>query len=182
MFKLILENDEKELRQEYLSRFILAVSFCVIIGVIVFMIVFLIPAYFEIVFKNKEIYSREESIKNSNLVKKRTEMEYLAKSLQSRVDALQRNNPEAYKMFNILDETKDPNITINSVIFNEKEDGGYTVSVRGIAQNRLSLLNYSEKLKEKKDYIEFVEVPDSNFVKESQIPFIINLGLYGFKI
>lgn len=78
------------------------------------------------------------------------------------------------KVINKIISLKAPEIRITKISYRNLEENGKTIILEGIAPTRKSLLSFNQVLKEDPFFKE-VNLPISNFVKESDIIFSISL-------
>ncbi len=78
------------------------------------------------------------------------------------------------KVINKIIVHQKPEVKINQISYTSSGEGGKSITVSGVASTRGGLLSFSQALKEDQFFKE-VNLPISNFVKESDIIFSINL-------
>lgn len=78
------------------------------------------------------------------------------------------------KVINKIISLKSPEIRISRISYRSLGENGRTIILDGIANNRKSLLSFNQALKDDASFKE-VNLPISNFVKESDIIFSISL-------
>lgn len=173
---LLPQKEKKHIKKLYKSRRI-AVASWFFVALIVVSIVSLVPLYFfsehiEFLTKNQQERLQRESI-NFNVEELEDQINLINGKV--RALALNTNHVRIYDYVTDITENKRGGITISSLAFSET-DSDQVIGLAGIANNRETLLAFRRDL-EQKDYIDFVELPISNFAENADIGFSITITL-----
>lgn len=176
MFDLLPEAEKKNVRREYLFRFY-GVAIWFVAAAAVLFTAFLLPAYFLSMEKYKVAKLNHEVIQKSLQIENGAALEEIAKSTNGQLEILKDlGESKAFHelardiIFNKGGSIHLSNFTVRSLSVNEvsyKE-----LSIRGVADDRTSLVAFSKML-EQFDEISKVELPVSNFTRETDIEFSI---------
>ncbi len=122
-----------------------------------------------------EAYSEVQSKTNTlrEIKKELKESESIAKLL---VDNTSTENISYFEILQVLDELSGDMVQVSQVTISEKEDVGKTARIVGIADTRISLANFREKIQDHKLF-KSAEYSLSDIAKSTDINFNINVVL-----
>jgi len=174
MLRLLLEEDRKIIKKEYLIRFL--TIFSVLLSIVfVFWILFLLPTFIN-VFSEERIIEKKigdplsrGSSEDVEILKDKFSL------LRNKVKVLDKEQYIVTDIIRQVTENQVRSISLNSIAFAVREEGQF-VSLQGLANNRESLVEFSNQL-ESVDIFENVDVPFSNFTKDIDIPFSMTISL-----
>lgn len=175
MPRIITEKSNKKLRREYRARFATAL-FTTLSFALFFVAVFFIPAYgllhyYENSYSGMNSLDRKENTRlaNEEYDKKLQETHELSqKILVSKSDHLE--------IADILFAYAQDALVFDSLEF-ERVPGATTISLRGLAPTRESLLSFERKIDSDKNFEGF-EIPIDSLRMQTDIPFNISFTHY----
>ncbi len=175
MSNLITLKQKKNLYREYLLR-LLSVFFVIVSVLGVFFLAYVIPYYFSVSRNDQKtaeqfeqiinIENKENTGERFSQIVARTDEELKAVSLY------QKQNILPSDIFSKIVRLKNSGISITRLSFVYSEQG--QIMVNGIAKNREVLVKFISDLKNDSSFA-LVESPISDFAKNSNIPFSINI-------
>ncbi len=177
MFNLIPQDLKEEIKKDYkLKRLILIFLF--IIFVEVSLLIFLFPTWLISFYKEKDVVSRSKEIKDASLGNTASETINTIKSLNSKLGAI--NNTLEYPKLNPLVKyilsKKTSFISINRIVYTRKGETAATMNLGGVSATRESLLSFVKSLEDGKVFKK-VDLPISNFAKDRNLNFSINISI-----
>lgn len=177
MLRLLLENDKKIIRREYLLRFLNMLLLYTVIGVS-FWIFALMPSYLYLRTESGILSQQVEKENNSQLAKERAELKKTVFDLNTKVSVLGSGDYVVSKFIRKITGVQTGHISIESISFSNSADSSVKgkMELRGIASNRESLLDFSQNLESIDDF-ESVVLPFSNFASNEDIPFLITIEI-----
>jgi hypothetical protein len=179
MANLITEKQKKFLRIDYLIRFY-SVSLLILSLLGAFFLAYVIPYYISVINKDLQVAEQFKTVINAE--NKENTGESVSRVVSQTLDEMKTVElyskevaiPSSY--FKQIIESKNSSIQLNKLSFNliDKSQGQLLVS--GVSKNREGLVVFIEDLKSKEG-ITSVESPVSNFAKDSDISFTLNIKM-----
>lgn len=175
MLKFLLSTERHELRREYKFRLfnVIAICFLILAGVVAVSLF----APYTIVYLEKNVVNSElETIKNSDVAKRRAAFEQDYKHLMIEYKIFNQEFLLPSEFFEVLLKNKLPEVSIASYNFSrlEGEKLRIKIELRGTSKTRTALVQYVGSLKQEKIFSR-VEMPISSLTKETDIPFSISI-------
>lgn len=175
MLKFLISTERHELRREYKFRFLnVVLIYLLILAGIIAVSLF---APYTVVYLEKNIINSElETIKNSDVSKRRAAFENDYKHLIVEYKMFNQEFLRPTEFYDLLLRNKTSEIVISSLNF-ARMDGEklkVKIDIKGVAKTRNALVEYVNSLKQEKIFNK-VDVPISTLTKESDIPFSISL-------
>ncbi len=171
MINLLPDQEKNIIRKEYRLRVIAVILVGILITAIL-TIVFLLPSYILVLYKNKVA----EQFVNKTPTTEVDEEDFVATLRKAKISAqVLRPGPAVLTMtrvIEIINTTKTSNISITSMTYNKGADTPPTIDIIGKAKTRQSLVNFTQSL-QKSQPIASVDLPVSSFAKDTDIPFSI---------
>lgn len=177
MINLIPNHEKKTKVKDFYFR-LTVVSFVVLALCILIAAIAILPSYFLSSVKRNLVASKIEVQKNQSIPQASQDILSTIATLGSRINLIENAEKKKYliseKIINQIISQKMPEIKINQISYENTTAGGKKVVIRGFAPSREKLLLFRQALE---DDVAFkkVDLPISNFVKGSNIPFSINL-------
>lgn len=174
MLNLLPKNYKENVRGEYLRR----LSIVVLIGLTltdIFFLVAISPAYISISMRKKIVEEANSSIKNSTNTKDREMILSNIKDLKSRLDtagAISGDIPSEF--IDKALQLKGSGIYIQNISYTKKEGRQREVILAGVAASRLSLIDFSKRIK-LSDWTLSSDIPLSNLASDKNINFSVSL-------
>ena len=177
MINLIPNQEKKRMRRDFYYRLIVLLLFA-LSNCFLVVTVALLPAYFLSVVKNKTANNKLESQKEERLPvfddATRASTTDLNKKLDS-IEAAQKNDfPVSSKVIDAVLGKKLPGMKITQISYTHDATKGKTIDIRGTAPSREVLLQFRQAF-EGDNAFSSVNLPISNFVKGSNIEFILSV-------
>lgn len=179
MINVLPEQEKKDVKKEYRIRLLIAYLF--LLSFLVFTSVFLlIPTY--VVSKTKEtsLEQKLSAFNNANAIINENDLAKISNEINNTLLLLSTNKPINT---NIVEDIIMPIINarpsviyITQIFYLVRADGFAGVEIRGTSATRTALQSFKSALSTNQK-IDSVDLPISNFVKKSDIPFIINIKL-----
>jgi hypothetical protein len=178
MANLITEKQKKAIKTEYIIR-ASSVSLLIPISLLgLFLLAYIVPYYVSV--NKKDLWVAEQFKNVINVENKENVGESMTRIVSQTLDELKavelynKNNfiPSVY--FNKIIENKNSNIKITKLSYNLVRQGQGQFFVSGISKNRDGLVSFIDDLKSKAGFYS-VESPVSDFAKDSDIPFTLNI-------
>ena len=177
MINLIPKEERKNITTDFYSRlavlFLSVVSFCILVALIL-----MLPSFFVSSVKNSTIDARLEAQKQEPLP---TLDQTILASIQNTnnelnlVEQSQKNEfPLSLKVITAIVLNKRPDIKITQILYEDDATTGKKISINGTAPSREVLLLFREALENDPNF-KSVNLPISNFVKETNIQFYLSL-------
>jgi len=177
MFNLIPDSVKEKILKDYLERRVVVWLFALFL-VSLMTIIFLLPAYVHVFFEEKNIRADVEVVKNSLQLKKADDVVGTIKATNELLKALSPVKSQA-RTSEILEKAlgaKNAAIHITDIEYMEAKTSSSTMLLKGIADKRESLREFVTKLESTEGFAK-VELPVSNFAKDKNIDFSINITL-----
>ncbi len=177
MINLLPDDHKKLLHDEYKIRVqIVALIFCsIIVGI---SIALLVPSYFLSVFKAQAATGKAGVQQTAKETKDRANLEVQLKDQKALIKALAVKNisTNPSHLFELITKNKPSTISIIEMRYAIEETTKFVINVRGIAPTRQSLVDFTTALR-KESLVEKLDLPVSNFAKDSNIDF--NFSIFG---
>ena len=177
MFNLLPENLKKIVRSEYLFRFLVTATVCLIILELCFMVV-LAPSWFLVFYKEKALENNIEEMKRLEGLKNVETFSSNIKLLNSQLHILDTRldySPLSSTLETVL-SNKRANIHLISFNYSVSGPATTTIAIAGISDTRESLVSFVKRLENSGKFIK-VDLPVSNLAKEKDINFSVNLSM-----
>ena len=177
MINLIPIEEKKEIKNDFYYRFLTAI-FVVLCFAVFASLVMIFPSYF-ISLEKKNFTSQKLSAQKNEVIPEIDQQALIAiKDLDTKLALIgnARNNEFIFSK-NVINEIlskKLPGIKINSFYYLNDSLEGRKVSIMGVAKDREQLLLFRRALEED-NLFKNVDLPISNFVKDNNIDFNLNL-------
>jgi hypothetical protein len=180
MLKLLLREDRYNLKKEFLFRFLNILLIFVIIGIIITGVLLTAP-YVLVKLQKNVVEDQLTTLQNSDNSIQKTELRNITRDLRNEFEIFKQPTAKYSNFINeiLLEKPEDIRIrTFNleqSVERIEGEDKSVIrIELRGQADSRTSLVNYSDSLKANTNFY-WVNLPLSNLVKDSNVIFNMTL-------
>ncbi|MDQ3077076.1 MAG: hypothetical protein M3Q63_03455 [bacterium] len=175
MINLLPDSEKNIIRTEYRLR-IIAVVFVGIFITALVTIVFLLPSYILVVFKNKT----SEQLMNKTPTTEIDQEDFVSRLKNAKILALiLKPSPTVVTMTDvvgIVNKYKTSNIAISSISYRKDNNVSPSIDIIGIAKTRQSLVGFTQLL-QKEEQISTVDLPVSSFAKDTDIPFSIAIKI-----
>lgn len=176
MLKLLLKEESKKIKREYISRFFILILLGFSVSLILFLIS-LLPAFVLIKADQKVLNEELKVAQNEELNSDRVKLKEKLNDLKSLLNILDVKQYEISYLIQKVTERQTRSISISSFSF----DANYlsensTFTIQGNANNRESLADFVSEL-QKVDEFKTASLPFSSFAKDSEIPFSITIKL-----
>jgi len=175
MFNLLPNHSKKIISKDYILR-----RYAVILGVVVFvqiwLIVFLLPSLVTSYFKNKDLSYQVESMKESNVAKDAGFISDMIVSTNNKLSLYENdfNYPQIVPIIKDVLSYKSQSISFTDFMYEFTGSSSATISLRGRAMTRESLVSFVRNL-EASNLFKEVDLPVSNLAKDKDIDFTVNL-------
>lgn len=176
MFNLLPDHLKEKIKSEYnIRRIIVVFIFLIFIGAV--SLVFMFPSWIVSFYKEKDISSQVESTQSSLEADVAT---FAATIKQINAELKTIDTTLAYKkvipVINTVLSQKTSSIQINGINFESDDSATASVFIEGVSATRGALLAFVKSLEETKSF-KTVDLPISNFAKEKNISFSLNLKI-----
>jgi len=175
MINLIPTTEKNRLYGRYQKRFFIVLASLASIGFLAGAI-FLVPSYQLAKEKTSAISNRLNIAQTISGAKMEGNPEFVAKDLEKKIDILSERkikNPPSHLVGLILN-SRPGGVGISGISYSQKDDGNAQFEIRGVAENRNSLLSLVRGLESEATF-EKVNVPVSAFVKDRDLDFSIQI-------
>jgi hypothetical protein len=179
MANLITEKQKVAVKTDYILRLLsLSLLMCSLLGV--FFLAYVLPYLFSINKKSSIITEQFDiMIAEKNKEKVKSGVLQIADQVADQSKAVEkyvRNNFEPSRYFSKIIESKNINIQISRLTFVSGTDSKRQFLIGGISKNREGLVEFIESLKAQSGFIS-VETPVSDFAKDDNFPFTLNVTI-----
>lgn len=177
MFNLIPDSVKEKILKDYQERRVV-VWLCAFLLLSIMIVIFLLPTYVHVFSEEKNIRADVEVVKNSLQLKKADDVVGTIKATNELLKALSPAKSQI-RTSEILEKAlgvKNAAIHITDIEYMETKTSSSTVLLKGIADKRESLREFVTALEGTKGFAK-VELPVSNFAKDKNIDFSINITL-----
>lgn len=172
MLKLLLKEEKKQIKKEYLLRFF-TLLFMTLSFVLVLFLVSLVPSYFILKLDQKIINEKLSVAQNSELNQERQDLKKQLSDLQKVLNIVSSPTTEISSYIQSITERQPRDISILNIAYT-KEGGKPNIVLQGNANSRGSLAGFIDEL-EKVAEFESINLPFSSFVRDVDIPFSITI-------
>ncbi|MEO8638145.1 MAG: hypothetical protein ABI430_04575 [Candidatus Taylorbacteria bacterium] len=174
MHNLLLEKNKRDIEREYWFRLTIIFLFLLsVLGVILF--IALIPSYIFAGLQEKSALEKKQTGEQSAVSVESRNLDLLFKETTNRIAELggEGSSLSLHEIIALILKHKNSSIRIEGFTFEPEKDKTRALSLQGIAASRDSLVSFRNDLGQEKDWQ--VSLPDSNFAKQSQIDFNLEL-------
>ena len=178
MANLITEKQKKIIKLDYLAR-LFSVSLLIPTSLLgLFLLAYIVPYYLSV--SKKDAITAEQFRSTIGIENKENTGESSVRILNQSLDQMKtvenysKNSPIPSVYLEKVIKNKNSSIKINKISFSDLKNGSGLISISGISVNREGLVSFIEDLKSKAN-LTTVESPISNFAKDSDISFVINI-------
>ena len=177
MINLIPNQEKKRMAIDFYLRF--STVLLVMLGLATIMTSILVfPSYFMSIIKRNTVTIKLESQEGDTAVLNQANLMPAVKELERKITLIEKseasNDKFSTKVINEIVLKKTSNIKITSISYRKDIKGAGVVDVRGRAKSREGLLGFRRALEDNPAFSK-VDLPISNFVKESDIKFSLVL-------
>jgi hypothetical protein len=174
MLNLLLKEEKKEIKKEYLFRFI-TILFLGISSILILVVVSLIPSYFLLKVDQKVVGQELSVAQDVELNADRQRLKEKLSELQKTLNVVDTKYPAVSLYLQSITEKQPRDINILSIDFSKSNEIN-SVVLQGTANSRGSLASFVDSL-ETVPQFESVNLPFSSFARDSDIPFSITINL-----
>jgi hypothetical protein len=172
MINLLPENQKNNIDREYTFRR-WAVWLTVILILVVIAFILMVPAYISSIYKNKAAMLNETKASTTGTTTAEIAFKKQLDNAKVLVRVLKPADTQPLLLSHVMpillkDKTGENSIT--DIFYTNNGNGNATISVKGIAKTRESLSHFTDALAHEPGIVK-VDVPVSNFAKESNIIF-----------
>lgn len=182
MLKLLLRQDRYEIKKEFSFRFLnLLILFSIFGAVIAGILLF--ASYLLIEYQERVVSNQVSTLLESDESLQKDRLRELEMDLKKHVDIFERETPHYSGFISIILDYVNDGITFNSMSFvvDENNKDELNIELRGQADTRNTLVNYSESLKDV-EVFDSVNLPLSNLTRDIDVPFVISITTGGLNI
>ena len=177
MINLIPNQEKKKMVKSFYYRFVVLclvmLCLCVALGILL-----LLPAYLFSSSKNNVANQKLDHQKNAEMPLLDQETSDLIKNTKIKLDVIDKAESKKFVFSDILVKNiiskKNSNIKITQITYDNTANGGKKISIGGVASSRDILLSFRRSLEADATF-KSVDLPISNFVKDSDIQFYLSL-------
>jgi len=171
MFTLLSKTEKEIIQREYRVR-LATVTLWLLFATVSIAATLLIPSYVLSVQREKAATARFEVLSASVRKENAAAIDSILLDAQTRLSLLSRTPPKVFLHEALVQivSVRGSKISVEEVSSTEGEKGIWTFVIRGRAGNRSALLTYGKAL-ERTGIFKKVDVPISDFAKDSDIPF-----------
>ena len=176
MFNLLPAIQKEKIRTEYKLHLVTVILILVIFLEISFLIL-LLPSWVISYFKEKELLLNEDAANHSSIYKKAEETQAVIVQTNAKLKILNTamEYPKLGHLVNSVISNKTSDIYINQFSYTSAGQIA-SMSITGISNTRESLVLFIKNLQSSGSFKE-VNLPVSNFAKDKNIDFSINLNI-----
>lgn len=174
MLKLLLTEEKKEIKKEYIRR-ILSIVFLGLSIILFLFLVSLLPAFFLLNVDQKVLNQELSVAQDVELNADRQRLKEKLQNLQQTLNLIDTPNSDFSYYIQKITERQPRDINILSLDFTKNANKN-SIIVQGVANSRTSLSSFVKVL-ETVDEFEAVNLPFSSFTREVDIPFSITIYL-----
>ncbi len=175
MFKLLTDEEKDKLKAEYkLRRLVLIVSFLAAIFLIG--VVGLFPTYIITASREKDAQNRVEALNKELTGNSSEDIDKWLQDINTKIKLFTpaADNDRPYEAYLKIISLKPEKIIIEGMGYQKTKANLVEYSVRGIAKDRRSLIDFQNKLNSSADF-KNASVPVSDLAKDSDIAFTLSL-------
>ncbi len=177
MFNLLPESLKGEIIKEYnLRRLLVIAGFILCIQVSFY--IFLFPSWMISYSKEADSVVRVEQLNNSKLISDNGTAKLAISDLNKQLNIIDKSleYPILIKYLNHIISVKSSQIKISHLSYSSQSNSKASLSLRGFSDTRDSLVEFKNRL-EKLQAFKLVDLPISNYAKDKNIEFTINLNI-----
>lgn len=177
MFNLLPENLKNKIKKDYnLRRAVVVFAFIIFLGAT--FLVFLFPSWIVSIYKEEQFSLQAKNSNQSTLEGDVNVVALNIKKINSELRTVDTafGNRKVIPTINIILSKKTKSISIKELTYKSEDPTNVTVFIEGVSATRGSLLAFVKSLEETKAF-KAVNLPISNFAKDKDIAFSINLIL-----
>ncbi|MFA5888900.1 MAG: PilN domain-containing protein [Candidatus Paceibacterota bacterium] len=177
MFNSLPYELKEKIRSEYHLR-LLIVVFVSIICIQIFFLIILLPSWFISLNKEKEIILQTKKTDSLSLDSEISMINSKIKSVNARLNIINSTleYPKATFFIDSILSKKTDNIYIKELMYTSLSNNTGKIVLAGISKTRESLVSFVKELEGLKLF-ENVDLPISNFTKDKDINFSINMTI-----
>lgn len=177
MFNLLPNNLKDKIRSEYHLHFVIVV-FLFIIFLQVTCLVFLFPSWLISLNKEKEVILQSEKSNRSSLDSQINLINSTIKSINTKLNVINSTleYPKVVPLIDGILAQKTSSIYIKAIQYTSSKNTSGKINLAGVSATRESLVLFVKKLEESKLFSN-VDLPISNFTKDKDIDFSINMTI-----
>lgn len=177
MFNSLPKKLKDKIRSEYHLRFSIVVFVSVFILQVIFLLS-LVPSWILSVEKEREIASRAEKVNESSLNSQIDFIDSTTKSINARLEIINSvlEYPKVTPLFDGILSKKTGSIRIRELIYTFPNEKTANIVVSGTGATREALVSFAKRL-EDSNLFEKVNLPISNFTRDKNIDFSINISV-----
>lgn len=177
MFNLLPDNLKKKIKTEYSLRRLIVVIFSVVFVQVV-CLVFLFPSWLISSYKEDDIISQTEEMSKSELLSSASSTASDIISINSKLNAIDSSLSylTIIPYINGIISNKTGDIHISDFTYTSNSSTTGTITLNGVSLTRESLVGFVKSL-EGSDLFKSVDLPISNFAKDRNINFSININI-----
>lgn len=177
MFNLLPNNLKDKIRSEYRLHFVI-VAFLFIIFLQVTHLVFLFPSWLISLNKEKEVILQSEKSNRSSLDSQINLINSTIKSINTKLNVINSTleYPKVVPLIDGILAQKTNDIHIKAIQYTSSKNTSVKINLTGVSATRESLVLFVKKLEESKLFNN-VDLPISNFTKDKDIDFSINMTI-----
>lgn len=176
MFNLLPKAEKECIRREYRIRLaIVALWFS--LATLLIASVLLLPSLLLSSAKEKAVMRRFTAVSTSVERGSAEKLADVLEETQSRLALFRRKAPVMYlhELLMRMASLKTNRVSFTNISFTGGESGKREVAIAGVAKDRAGLLSFVKSL-ERADFFEKVDVPISNYAKDTDIAFSLRAG------
>lgn len=185
MTNFLTQQDKKQIKKEYIFRFVTVLLWLGIFVMVIASAILFVP-YNSIYVENKFTKDQVDKIEFAEYTKDRKNFEEASISLNEKIKNFSDDVVEPSLIMQIITSNVNAGISIEkySITFSNieiskgKTDQMATIEISGIAKGRADLVNFQDLLETQKVF-DTVDVPYSNFTKNENINFDLNIKTVG---
>lgn len=175
MLHLLTEDHKEKILKEYQRRAWVVFSLG-IIAVVVVSTLFMVPVYIMTYSRYSEAVDIKKNLDKEIAIREDAGVSQNIKDMSSSLSALsmfdKNDLPSVY--IEKISKIKPSDVRINKILFTPSEGSNTAIDISGKARTRASLVEFTERLK-KENIFENINIPISNFAKDSNIDFSVKL-------
>lgn len=176
MLKLLLKEESKRIKKNYISRFITLILYG-FSAILFLFLISIIPAFVLLKIDQKILNEELKIAQNEELNKDRIQLKEKLNNLKHLLNILDTKQYETSYLIQKVTERQNRSISISSFSFDlnqETENPSFTI--QGNANNRESLADFVSELQKVEEF-KTASLPFSSFAKEAEIPFSITIKI-----
>lgn len=174
MLNLLLTEEKKEIKKDYLFRYVSILLFC-LSGVSLLIILTMIPSYVLLKIDQKVLRQELSVAQDDQLNEDRKRLKEKLADLQKTLNIVDTTQINSSLYLQKITEIQPRDINILNIDF-IKESGANKIVLKGNANSRASLAAFIDLLEGVPEF-SAVNLPFSSFARDSDIPFSININL-----